>query len=277
MGYSTMMYAVNIGKLKSAFGSRDQDLLALAQAVIHDGTGGAKPVDPTKGPRVRVTWKSEIYFNGKLVSRDEFEKALLTAEWAGMYLYTYLEDPPARQKREGEFRVLSSFAEYLSTLWSKPVQGLPPGAKHIIGICSWSPEEDDDPREDDITEEQAVAELITGTVTQPDNAHAYGYALEYLCRALGTFLGAVGTDRLRSLKLKAPLTKTRLPLRLPKIEDFPYISYLDADEVRDEVTRLRAMDLGCPKDKEIDAERKRFLALLETALAQSQGVVGFYY
>ena len=82
--------------------------------------------------------------------------------------------------------------------------------KHIIGINACSTEEDfagSGDAEDDITDDQALEELIAGTITQQNNASTYGYALENLCRTLGMFLDACGTDQLRSLKLKTPLSK----------------------------------------------------------------------
>lgn len=281
MSYSTMLYAVDIGALKSAFGSKDQELLARVRAAIQDGQGTDKPVDPTKGPRVKVTWKSEIYFNGKLVTRDEFKENLFSQEWAGMYLNTYQEiDPPPGQEREGEFKILGSFPEFLYPLLRYKVSETGEVKKRIIGVHFCSTEKDfaelGEPK-DAITEDQALEELIAGKITQPRNASTYGYALENLCHALGTFLDAVGTDRLRSLKLKTPLSKTRLPVKLPKSEDFPYISFLDEQELRDEVGRLRTLDLADPKDPENEEERKYFLQLLEQAVAQHRGVVGFYH
>ena len=52
MSYSTMLYAVDIGELKSACGSKNQSLLASVRKVLQDSEGGNTPVDPTKGPRV---------------------------------------------------------------------------------------------------------------------------------------------------------------------------------------------------------------------------------
>lgn len=280
MGYSTMLYAVDIGALKSAFGSKDQALLARVREAVLEGQAGDQQ-DPTKGPRVHVNWKSEIYFNGRLVSRDEFKENLLSPEWAGTWLFAYLEiDPPPGQKREGEFKVLGSFAQFLYPLLKYEISETGEVKKHIIGVKYCSTEKDflelGNPK-DAITEDQALEEIIAGKITQPRNAHTYGYALEKLCLALGTFLDAVGTDRLRSLKLKTRLSKTRLPIKLPKSEDFPYISFLDAQELREEVARLRTMDLSDPKDPENEEERKYFLQLLEQAAAQNRGVVGFYH
>ncbi len=44
-----------------------------------------------------------------------------------------------------------------------------------------------------------------------------------------------------------------------------------------EVTRLRGMDLSYPRDREVEGERRRFLAMLESAAGQGRAVVGFYY
>lgn len=280
MGYSTMLYAVDIGELKSACGSKDTALLERVRSVVHERDGGGKRVDPTKGPRVRVTGKSEIYLNGKLVTPDEFKHALLSPEWAGTYMYLYQQGPPRGQQREGEFKVPGSFMRYLLSLAPFFEERGLIFKKHIIGINSCTTEEQfadlGDP-DDEITADQALEELIAGKLTQPGSGHVYGYALEHLCRALGVFLDSVGTDRLRSLRLKTPLSKTRSPVKLPKIEDFPYISYLDAEELRAELARLRQTDLSYPKDEEVEQERKHFLQLLESAVEKKRGVVGFYY
>ena len=281
MGYSTMLYAVDIGALKAACGSKDQALLSRVRAAIQEGQGADKAVDPTKGPRVKITWTSEIYFNGQLVTVDEFKENLFRPEWAGMNLNLYQEtDPPPGQKREGDYKVLGSFAQFLYPLLKYEVSETGEVKKHIIGVHWCSTEKDfaklDEPS-DEITDEQALEELIAGKITQPRNASTYGYALENLCQALGTFLDAVGTDRLRSLRLKTPLSKVRSPVKLPKSDDFPYISFLDVQELQDEVARLRTLDLADPDDPENEDERKYFLELLEQAVAQNRGVVGFYH
>jgi hypothetical protein len=281
MSYSTMLYAVDIGALKSAYGSKDNALLTRVRAAIQEGQGTNRPVDPAKGPRVKITWQSEIYFNGRPVTRDEFKEQLFRPEWAGMYLNLYQEtDAPPGQKREGEFKVLGSFAAFLYPLLKYEVSETGEVKRHIIGVNWCSTEKDlgalGEPQ-DDITEDQALEELIAGKITQPRNASTYGYALENLCQAMGKFLDAVGTDRLRSLKLKTPLSKTRSPVKLPKSEDFPYISFLDEQELRDEVARLRTVDLADPNDPENEEERKYFLQLLEQAVALNCGIVGFYH
>ncbi len=282
MSYSTMLYAVDIGELKSAFGSKDQALLARVRKILQEDAGGETPVDPTKGPRVKVTWNSEMYFNGKQVTKEEFVENLRQPEWAGTMLHLYQEsDPPAGKKREGEFKELGTFVRsFLYPLLKYEVTESGEVKKHILGVNGCSTEKEFasvGDYEDDITDDQALGELIAGKITRLRNAPTYGYALENLCRALGTFLDAVGTDQLRSLNLKTPLSKTRPPVKLPKIDEFPYISYLDAEELRAEVARLRAMDIAYPQDIEVEQERKHFLQLLENAAEQNRGVVGFYH
>jgi hypothetical protein len=280
MGYSTMLYAVDVGELKSAFGSNDTALLERVRSAVQQREVGGKRVDPTKGPRVRVTWKSEIYLNGKLETPDEFKQALLNPNWEGTNMYLFQEDPPRGQKREGAFKVLGSFMQFLWTLSPFFEERGLIFKKHIIGINGCNSEAqfaDLGGPDDEITTDQALEELIAGKITQPESAHAYGYALEHLCLTIGTFLDSVGTDRLRSLNLKTPLSKTRLPVKLPKSEDFPFISYLDAEELRAEVARLQAADLAYPEDEEVAEERKYFLQLLEKAAEQNRGVVSFYY
>src|SRR5262245_35653028 len=170
MGYSTMLYAVDIGALKSAFGSKDQALLARVRAAIQEGQATDKPVDSTKGPRVKVTSKSEIYFDGKLVTLDEFKKNLFRPEWAGMYLNIYQEiDPPPGQKREGEFKVLGSFAEFLYPLLRYKVDETGEVKKHIVGVHWCSTEKDFaelSELKDAITDDQALEELLAGKITQ---------------------------------------------------------------------------------------------------------------
>lgn len=280
MGYSTYLYAVDIGGLREAFGSNDLALLARAMAIVHEGQGDTPRVDPTKGPRVLLTWKSEIFFNGQQVTRDEFLKCLLSPEWAGTNLYLCQTDPPRGQKREGEFKVPGSFMQLLREHLKYEVTETGEVKKHIT--CIWSCEKEEElselgKPEDDVTEDQAIKELIAGKITRRKNAATYGYALENLCRTLGQFLGDVGTDQLRSLKLKTQLSKVRLPVKVPKSGDFPYISFLEAHEVQDEVARMRVMDLSDAGDPENEAERRQFQQLLEQAADRQLGVVGFYY
>lgn len=277
MGYSTHLYSVDIDSLKAAVGSKDDGLLDRVRAA-EGGVPGERPVDPTKGPRVRLTWRSEIVVDGVLRTLDEFKQMLLRPDWKGMNLYVHHEDPPRGQPLEGPFQDRGSFIRFFWTLGPFYAEhGLDRGP--FVGIVACSGEQfaslDEPPEEP--TDEEAVADLIAGKPPRRGCGHVYGYALEALCRGLGTPLGPVGTDCLRWLQVKTPLSKKRSPIKLPRIEDFPVISYLDAAETRGEVERLRSMDLAYPNDPEVEQERRRFLMLLESAAEQGRGVVGFYY
>ena len=264
MGYSTMLYAVDVGELKSAVGSGDAALLERVRTVVQQRQGGGRRVDPRKGPRVRVTWNSEIYLNGKRVTADELKHALLNPEWAGTNLYIYSEiNPPPGQKREGEYKELGSFSSkvFMPLLQFFAERGIV-FKEHYVGIENVFSAElfaKLGISDDELSGDQALEELIAGKFTRQTNTHVYGYALEHLCATIGTVLDSVGTDRLRSLKLKTPLSKTRPPVKLPKNSDFPYISYLDAEELRAEVARLKATDLASPKQPELEEEREVLL------------------
>jgi hypothetical protein len=129
---------------------------------------------------------------------------------------------------------------------------------------------------DELPADQALAELVCGQFTHPDCS--YGYALEQLCQALGTRLGNIGgKNRLKALKLDTPLSRTRLPVPMPEVEEFPYISYLTADEIECEVERLRELDLSCPRSELIERDRRWLLQCLEAAADQRMSIVAFYY
>lgn len=277
MGYSTHLYSVDIGELIAAVDSKDDGLLERVRAA-EGGSPGERPVDPTRGPRVRLTWRSEIEVDGTLKTLDEFKQMLPLPDWKGMNLYVYQEDAPRGEQNEGPFAEPGSFIRFFWTLGPfYQEHGLDRGPFAGIVVCNREQFAclDDPPEEP--TDEEALAELIAGKPLRRGCGHVYGYALESLCRALGTPLGPVGTDCLRWLKLKTPLSKKRSPVKLPKIDDFPTISYLEATELRAEVDRLRSIDLAYPKDFDVEEERRRFLTLLEFAAEQGRGVVGFYY
>lgn len=280
MGYSIMLYAVDIDELKGAVGSGDAELLERVRAAMLQREGGGPRVDPTKGPRVLVNSRSEIYLDGKPVTVDEFKQGLVDPARAGTNMYLYMAVAAEGEQAQGAFAEPGSFMRFLWTLAPYFEEHGLIFKKHIIGIHTCSSEEElatAGSPSDEITDDEAAAELIAGKPRRRGCGYAYGYALEELCRVIGTFLDAVGTDRLEALELKTPLSKTRSPVKLPRIDDFPYISYLDAERLRAEVARLRGMDLSYPGDQDIEDERRRFLRLLEQAAEQGRGVVGFYY
>lgn len=267
MGYATIIYAVDLDALRAAVGSRNAGLIQSAKAAA-SSEEDADEMDPTKGPRIKVTKDSELFLNGQPVSFDELIAALHNPVWKGTNLYLYQEDGG---KRSGVFRKLGSFVEAFHP-------ALPPN--HYIGTlcCNDDAELLSGWQDDDISEDQALRELIAGEFTRPDCAHQYGYALERLCPTLGTWLATIeGKGRLRALKLETPLSEARPPAPLPEIPDFPYISYLTAEEVQGEVQRLRSIDLSYPKNAEIEQDRKAFYKCLTRAAKKQVGIVSFYY
>lgn len=266
VSYATHLYSVDIAALKSAVGSKDEALLKKIRAAAEKK--GAAATMPS--PRIRVSYRSEIELNGQPVTTEELKEFLKRPELTGQTIITYQQNPPRGKKCEGEFREIGSFCR--NVLFT--IQGTFTG---IRGVTREQFEKLKDPPEE-MTSERALEELIAGKPSQPGEGHHYGYALEKLCGILGTFLDAVGTDCLRELELKTPLSKERSPVKLPKIHDFPVISYLDAAGFQAEVERLRGMDLSFPKDRAIEKERKRFLKALEKGARKAgRGVVGFYY
>lgn len=260
MGYSTTLYAVDLEALRSAAGSNDQGLIQRALAA-----GGSLETDPTQGPRVKVTRDSSIFLNGQLVTLDEFRAALRDPRWKDTNLYWYHE----RGHKQGIFQEAGSLARMLMSLEGSP----------IIGIVSCDSEEElisgwDD--EEELSDDQAIADLVAGTFTRPECP--YGYGLERLCQLFGTRLGVLeGKGRLKSLKINTLLTTAGAPVHLPPVDEFPYVGHLTALEVRQEVERLEAMDLSDPKNKAIEKDRRFFLQCLRSAADQGRAVVFFYY
>src|SRR5262249_16377157 len=121
--------------------------------------------------------------------------------------------------------------------------------------------------------------LLTGKLTSPEAAHQYGYALERLCRVVGTRLATIEGRRgiLSHLGLDTRLREERSPVRLPERDDFPAISFLTANEVQREVKRLGALDLSFPQSAEVEQDRQTFFKCLKTAARKGVGIVAFYY
>jgi hypothetical protein len=274
VGYSTTLYAVDLNELSSAVGSGSATLLARVRSTIDPEDGATGTVDPTKGPRVKLTLSSEIYLNGERVTWDEFKVGLSDPKWKGTYLYQFQEDG----KRTGVFSRPGSFV----TAIGEAIAADPAFARawrQTIGTIVCDSEEELLAGWEDVEElpaEQALAELISGQFSRPDCS--YGYALEELCQTLGTRLATLGgKNRLKALKLDTPLSRTCLPVPLPEVDEFPFISYLSAEDVQKEAERLRALDLSYPRSAIIESERRLLLQGLETAAERRMGVVAFYY
>jgi hypothetical protein len=266
MGYATKLYAIELDALRSAAGSRDARLLSRLRPAKKAPKGGKK--DPMQGPRIKLTCKSEIILNGRTVSLDELRTELNRRKWKGTYLFTFME--PGR--RTGRWSKPGSFGVTLSKLY--------PWTQFLGEMRCDSDEDLTRGWEDgEISEEQAAAELVEGRVSQPQQAHQYGYGLERLCQLLGKRLATIEGKggMLRALKLNTPLSQERSPVTLPERDDFPTIGYLTADEVEHEVERLRELDLSFPKSAEIEEGRQTFFRCLMAAANKRAGIVSFYY
>lgn len=124
---------------------------------------------------------------------------------------------------------------------------------------------------------EALRRIVAGEAAGSTPSHQYGYALRLLCEVEGEWLpddDAIGD--LDPLGLGSPFERYRLPLDVPANQDFPFISYLDAAEVRREVQRLAALDLSYPADEDIREAREAYAACMARAAEQGKAVVSFY-
>jgi hypothetical protein len=81
---------------------------------------------------------------------------------------------------------------------------------------------------------------------------------------------------LEPLGLRSPLEQYRLPIDIPSNKDFPFISFLDASEVKREAERLASLDLQYPDDGDIEEARRAYAACIEQAAEQGRAVISFY-
>lgn len=133
---------------------------------------------------------------------------------------------------------------------------------------------------------QALQDLVDGSVTQPDAAWQYGYALELLCRHFGQRLPNPAFEELRPYAIGyfdaidglRPLNLgSRMPLPIPTPEDFPAVSYLTADEVIVALTTEQSFSDGIEDaawKAEAGGEYRRWL---EAAAAARKALVFFLY
>ena len=264
MGYSTMIYAVDLGKLKTAVGSRDT---RLVKRLLPGGKKKKKRGmrDTREGPWVYLKSNGEILVNGQIVPYKKVITELRQRKWKGKNLY-YGE---ANRIQSGPWRETQSLYEAI-------MDAMPDTQFESYESFKMSPGGEE---VDEISIEEAAAELVEGNVSQPEMGHQYGYGLECLCKEIGTFLAGIeGSGMLQALKLNTPLSKKRSPIPLKKPPgEFPLIGYLTAAEVEREVKRLEGMDLSFPKDEWIEQDRKEFLVALRKAAKKRLGVVAFYH
>lgn len=270
MGYAITLFAVPLDRLREAIGSEDQDLV---DRLNHEKDNTDQPT-PEIGPRIKLFKNGDIHFNGVLVTWDEFISRLGDPIWDGLELYEYTEsfDLEGDWENSGEFwgAVRAAMAGWAEkgprfTAWN-----LCPTEEKLAKVG----------RDDRFTEVQAALDLVCGTKARTGRSFApiYGYGLEKLCQLIGFYLATIeGKNRLKSLRVDTTLLELRCPVRLPFYDDFPYVSYLEVDEVTAEWRRLSALDLSYPRSRLIEDDRRCFESCLRRANNECFGIVSFYY
>ena len=269
MGCATMLYAIDPKKLRAAVGSKDTALIKRVWKAEKKQAKDESAMDPMNGPRLKITKKYELILNGQRVSLDQLTTALRKREWNGTYLHSYWA--PGRDVGPKLQKLHRFQAALMSALSGTKIRGIISCRDEAELLGGW--------RDSEMSEDLALQELIAGEFTRPDCAHQYGYALERLCRALGTHLATIEGKRgiLSHLGLRIPLSEARTPAPLPANKNAPHISYLTPGQVNNEVHRLGSMDLAYPRDAEIEQDRKTLLKSLKAAAKKRTGVVAFYY
>jgi hypothetical protein len=258
MGYSTMIYAMDLDRLQSAVGSGDAKLI--------------QRLSPTrrkvpKNPRVYVNSGSNIFLNGQFMTVDELCAELSRPKWRKTILYYH----EAARIRSGPWVKLYSLAGEIG-------KRTPDDQFEIIEMSVGDVGADTEELEE-LSAEVAAAELVAGRLSRPKSGSSYGYGLKRLCEEVGTLLTAIEGKggMLKALRLDTPLSKERFPVKMPNYRDFPRVGYLTPAEVKKEVARLGGLDLAYPKDDLIEADRKEYLAALRKAAKKGLGVVAFYH
>lgn len=279
MGYSTHLYAVDVSELKLLCNKQAPDVSSVVLEASAVREHRERPVDCRKGPKVFVNHKSEISVNGTPVSIETFKTLIVEPRWRGTMLYIHQQhEAPKGQATEGEFRETGSFAGFLYGLGNWFVENGTTFSEQFCGI-EWCNRLADFAEIEaglfDVATPELIRDILEKKYRYPKMGADYGYALEWICEIIGEYLGSVGTDRLRSLGLKSPLSKVRASVKLPRREDFPYISYVDRIEAEAELDRVQSIPSAT--NPELASERELYLHCLSTAVATGRGVVGFYY
>jgi hypothetical protein len=131
--------------------------------------------------------------------------------------------------------------------------------------------------DDDPSLGEAIRQIVAGEARGSRPSHQYGYGLKLLCQVEGAWLpdDDLIAD-LEPLELHSPLEQLRLPIDVPANQDFPFISFLDASEVRREAERLASLDLSYPNDEDIQEAREAYAACITQAAEAGKAVISFY-
>lgn len=270
MGYATTLFAVPLDRLREAIESKDQQLIDR----LNSGKDETDWTKPEVGPRIKLSKNGDIQFNGVLVTWDEFISRLGDPMWDGLELHEYTEsfDLEGGWENSGEFwgAVRAAMASWAGkgprfTAWN---------------LCATEEKLMQVGKDEELTNVQAALDLVHGMKLRTGRSFApiYGYGLEHLCQLIGYHLATIeGKNRLKSLRIDTALLELRCPVSLPFYDDFPYIGYLEVEEVNAEWRRLSTKDLSYRRSRLIEEDRRCFESSLRRAKESSFGIVSFYY
>ncbi len=261
MSSSTTLIAVDLRKLQEAVGSKDEEL--KRQAIDHSSDAGDQTVWP-----IKLVFRKEggLLLNGESVTPDELRTELKKPENHGVKLHCV-------ELRKGSPQHKFALAgDFINVITDEMQAGT---------VAGWKWEEPDEAGDSDLLPlEQAISELIDGklTVKDEDWTYQYGYALECIARTIGEHLATIEGDILLThLKLKTPLSRRRKPVKLPRSDDVPEISYMTPEEVQSENARLQGIDLALSTDEETETSRREYADAVARAAAVGNAIVAFGY
>ncbi len=127
------------------------------------------------------------------------------------------------------------------------------------------------------TLEEAIAELIEGTLTAPAlAAFQHGYALEMLCRHFGARLNSDALGMIEGMGVAERLALSGPPIAIPRSEDFPVIGYMTYQQTVAELQRMEGKTFSYT-DKYVETAHMQLKSCLEEAERRRVGLVAFCY
>ncbi|WP_254511638.1 DUF7691 family protein [Anatilimnocola floriformis] len=271
MSYSTFLYAVDIDKLRAAVGSKDPELLER----LREANSPSDEEDPPPPPydyvadwQLRVTGEGEILFGGKATTIEKLPQLIKSLTGS---LELFFETPSNDQHTAV---MIVGNECYSQSGLREVIYRLETMAPDVL--WSRSSSEDGSDRASFSADDKALDSLIASVPKNWKSRH--GYALEVLSFVLGERLpdeDEIGD--LELLQLHSPLATIRHPLALKAPDDFPYLSFLTAEEVVAEVQRLAGIELSFPADPDIENARHAYANCMKVAADSQRGVVSFYY
>lgn len=264
MSYSTALYAVDLDRLRAAIGSRDEGIVDLIKRKHLNRNVPSR----CRVLRVEVADDEAIRLDGKPASIDAFVAEMQELTQPGDNV-RFHPSQSETGKRLGQAMIHTWQAMYASS-------GFGPMLYSCAKEQVWDEDDDFSPA-DTSDQEDAIRKLVFGDLDVHVGSD-YAYALEYLCKLYGRRLNdddALGD--LEPLGLNSALCNWRMPVAIPKPDNFPYVSYLTAEEVTAEASRLEKVDLSFPEDEDNQHARRILLRCLKQARKNKAAIVAFYY